>query len=113
MLIKKMIWAVLMLLIGLLSSLIAPSVYGKDGSSQSKLLGYAGKSYTGAKDPSYLAYDSALRDHMVNRMDKRFGISLDPKTYSGFDLLEIEALLKCKKSGESFDLFLKMFPKNP
>jgi len=38
---------------------------------------------------------------------------LDPKTYSGFDLLEIEGLFKCKKPGEPFDLFLRMFPRYP
>jgi len=50
---------------------------------------------------------------MVDRISNRFGIALDPKIYSGFDLLEIEALFKCKKSEEPFDLFLKMVPKHP
>jgi hypothetical protein len=50
---------------------------------------------------------------MVDRISKQFGIALDPKNYSGFDLLEIESLFKCKKSGEPFDIFLKMFPKRP
>jgi hypothetical protein len=47
----------------------------------------------------------------VKRIDKEFGIALDPKKYSGFDLLEIEALFKCKKSNEPYDIFLKPFPK--
>ncbi len=72
-----------------------------------------GKSYTGTQDPSYLTYDLALREYMVNRINKRFGVALDPKTYSGFDFLEIESLFKCKKSDEPFDMFLKMFPKYP
>jgi hypothetical protein len=46
-------------------------------------------------------------------MSKRFGITLDPKTYSGFDLLEIESLFRCKKSDEPFDMFLKKLPKGP
>jgi hypothetical protein len=50
---------------------------------------------------------------MTDQINKRFGIALDPKTYSGFDLLEIEAFFKCKKPEESFDFFLKMFPKRP
>jgi hypothetical protein len=50
---------------------------------------------------------------MVDRINKQFGVTLDLKTYSGFDLLEIESLLKCKKSNEPFDMFLKMFPKYP
>ena len=80
---------------------------------QSQLLDHAGKSYTGAQDLSYLTYDLALREYMVDRIRKRFGIALDPKIYSGFDLLEIEALFKCKKPEEPFDLFLKMAPKYP
>jgi hypothetical protein len=50
---------------------------------------------------------------MVDRINKQFGVALDAKAYSGFDLLEIESLFKCKKSGEPFDMFLKMFPKHP
>lgn len=72
-----------------------------------------GKSYTGTQDPSYLTSDLAFREYMVKRINKRFGVALDPKTYSGFDLLEIESLFKCKKSDEPFDMFLKMFPKHP
>jgi hypothetical protein len=90
-----------------------PSVYAKNSPSKSPPLDHAGKSYAGTQDPSYLNYDLALREYMVYRINKHFGITLDPKTYSGFDLLEIEALLKCKKKEEPFDLFLNMFPKSP
>jgi hypothetical protein len=76
-----------------------------------QLLSYAGKSYEGVQDPQYISYDSALREYLTKRIHERFGITLDPKTYSGFDLLEIEALLKCKKSEEPADTILKMFPK--
>jgi hypothetical protein len=92
---------------------IFSSVYAEENSLQSQILDYVGKSHTGTQDPSYLNYDLALRDYMVDRIRKRFGIALDPKTYSGFDLLEIEALFKCKKPEEPFDLFLKMFLKHP
>ena len=76
-----------------------------------QLLPYDGKAYTGIQDPEYVSYDSILREYLVKRIHERFGITLDPKTYSGFDLLEIEALLKCKKSEEPADVILKMFPK--
>ncbi len=76
-----------------------------------QLLNYAGKSYEGVQDPEYVSYDSALREYLVKWIHERFGITLDPKTYSGFDLLEIEALLKCKKSEEPADAILKIFPK--
>jgi len=85
--------------------------HAEDESLRTQVLNYAGKSYTGIQDPDYLSYDSALREYMVKRIHQRFGVTLDPKTYSGFDLLEIEALLKCKKSEEPADTIFKMFPK--
>ena len=72
---------------------------------------YNGKSYQGVKSSEYIAYDIALRNYLVDRIQKRFGVNLDPKEYSGFDLLEIESLFKCKKANEPYDLFLKEFPK--
>lgn len=111
MFVKKMIWLLPILTLLLWSSVIASSVCAKDSSFKSQLLNHAGKSYVGTQDPSYLNYDLALREYMVDRIGKRFGIALDPKIYSGFDLLEIEALFKCKKPKESFDIFLKMVPK--
>jgi len=109
----KMILSLPILTIILWFCVIAPPGYAKGGSFQSQLFDYAGKSYTGAEDPSYLNYDLALREYMVDRIKKQFGVTLNPKNYSGFDLLEIEALFKCKKSEEPFDAFLKMFPKGP
>jgi len=110
MFVKKILWFFLMVLI--FGSWVIPSpVCAKKNSSQYELLDHAGKSYSGAQDPSYLDYDLALRKYVADRILKRFGIALDPRTYSGFDLLDIEALFKCKKSEEPFDLFLEMFPK--
>ena len=77
----------------------------------SQLLTQAGKSYGGIQDPEYISYDQALRDYMAKRIKQKFGIELDSKKYSGFDLLEIESFFDCKKSDEPFDLFLKMFPR--
>ena len=110
---KKITWFFGIIAIVLFSCPIASSVYAKGSSLQSQLLDHAGKSYTGVQDSSYLSYDLALREYMADRISKRFGVALDPKAYSGFDLLEIEALFKCKKPEESFDIFLKMFPKHP
>jgi len=89
------------------------SAYTKKDGMPPQVLVHAGKSYEGMEDPEYISYDLALRDYPVKRISERFGVGLDPKTYSGFDLLEIEALFKCKKSDEPFDLFLKRFPKRP
>ena len=77
----------------------------------SRVRAYQGKSYAGLKSSEYISYDIALRNYMVERIQRRFGVSLDPNKYSGFDLLEIESLFRCKKSAEPFDLFLKGFPK--
>lgn len=109
---KKYLWFCLMVLI-FGSWVVISLVYAKENSLQYQLLDHAGKSYSGAQDPSYLEYDLALRKVVADRILKRFGIALDPKIYSGFDLLDIEALFKCKKSEEPFDLFLKMVPKRP
>jgi hypothetical protein len=112
MFVKALVWFFLTVTV-LASCVIPSSVYATGSSLQSQLLDHAGKSYTGAQDPSYLNYDLALREYLVDRISKRFGIALDPKIYSGFDLLEIEALFKCKKPEEPFDIFLKIFPKHP
>jgi hypothetical protein len=110
---KKMILSLPIFTIFLWFCMTASSVYAIGSSLQSQPLDYAGKSYTGAQDPSYLNYDLALREYMVDRIRKQFGLTLNPKNYSGFDLLEIEAFFKCRKSEEPFDIFLKMFPKRP
>jgi len=110
---KKIKWLLLILIMVSLFCMSGPSVHAKNSSLKSPPLDYAGKSYTGVQDPSYLSYDLALREYMVYRINKHFGITLDPKAYSGFDLLEIEALFKCKKKEESFNTFLNMFPKSP
>ncbi len=110
MFVKKSLCFFLMVPILVLWVMASP-VWAKESSLQVELLEHAGKSYSGAQDPSYLEYDLALRKYVADRIFKQFGVALDPKTYSGFDLLDIEALFKCKKSEEPFDLFLKMFTK--
>ncbi len=94
-------------------SIAASLTQGNEQASQSELLAYAGKSYTGLQDPEFIKYDTALRGYETQRIQKKFGLALDPKTYSGFDLLEIESLLKFKKPSEAFDPFLGKFPKRP
>lgn len=75
------------------------------------LMAYAGKSYSGGKDPEFLSYENELKKILINRINKKFGLNLNISQYSGFDLLEIESLLRCKKTNESPEIFLKMFPK--
>jgi hypothetical protein len=110
--VKNFVPALSMLLI--LSRLIfmAPPSQGKENSLSSDVLSHSGESYRAVDDPAYISYDQALRTCLVDRIKKEFGVVLDPKTYSGFDLLEIEALLKCKKADEPVEGFLKGFPKH-
>jgi hypothetical protein len=91
--------------------IIAASALANDVFFDPQLQPYDGKAYIGAQDPQYISYDSILREYMAKRIQQEFGIELDLKKYSGFDLLEIESLLKCKKPEEPADTILKMFPK--
>ncbi len=104
-------WFSLMLFIILSFSLTVSSAFAKEAVMPARVTAYDGKTFKGFQDPEYLSYDQALREYLIKRIDQRFGIALDPKKYSGFDLLEIEALFKCKKSNEPYDIFLRMFPK--
>lgn len=92
-------------------SFTASLTFSKETALPAQLSAYQGKSFTGPQDPEYLSYDRALREYLVKRIDQKFGIALDAKKYSSFDLLELEALFKCKKSSESYESLIKMFPK--
>ncbi len=104
-------WGFLPLFAFLFFCLNVPAAYADKEPLPSQVLNYAGKTYGGVQDPEYVSYDQALRDYMVKRIKQKFGVELDPKKYSGFELLEIEAVLRCRKSDEPLDIFLKMFPK--
>jgi hypothetical protein len=78
---------------------------------RARLLENAGKTFTGIEDPAYRSYDQTLRDYVAKRISKRYGVAVDPKGYNGFDLLEIEAFLKCRKSSEALDPYLQKFKK--
>jgi hypothetical protein len=109
----KVKWICLILFVLFWLGMIASPSHAKGRGMPPQLSAYDGKTFTGVQDPEYLPYDLALRAYLVKRISKRCGITLDPKTYSGFDLLEIESLFRCKKSDEPFDMFLKKFPKAP
>ncbi len=106
---QKMVFIAIFL--SLLFGVPPSSVLANGMATPAQVLAYDGKTFTGFQDPEYLSYDQALREYLVKRISQEFGIVLDPKKYSSFDLLEIEALFKIKKPNESFDMFLGMFPK--
>ena len=104
-------WVLPILFTFLCFGLAASLSFGKEATVPARVASYDGKSFTGFQDPEYASYDQALREYLVKRINQEFGIALDPKKYSGFELLEIEALFKYRKSNEPYDMFLKMFPK--
>ena len=101
---------------GLLILCVGGNAFATNGTAvffDPQLIPHTGKSFREAQDPEYRSYESALREYMVKRIQQQFGLTLDSKKYSGFDLLEIEAFLKCKKAEESPEAFLKQFPRQP
>ena len=106
---SKYLWPILLTI--LFFGLTISSAFPKVTAMPSRITAHDGKSFKGFEDPEYLSYDQALREYLIKRIDQKFGIALDPKKYSGFDLLEIGALFKCKKLNEPYDIFLRMFPK--
>jgi hypothetical protein len=109
----KLKWILLMITTVLLAWGTPPPAHSNWDGLPHQVLVRAGKSYKGIEDSEYISYDLALRDYVVKQISERFSVALDPKTYSGFDLLEIESLFNCKKRDEPFEIFLKMFPKHP
>jgi len=108
----KFKWLFVFLILILFWSFIHPNQsFSKEYNLPPSLLAYVGKYFRGFKDPGYSSYDLLMREFLVKRIDQKFGLRLNPNQYSGFDLLEIESLLKCKKSNEPPEIFLKMFPK--
>ncbi len=108
----KCLWIVLTFTLGC-SIVMAGNAPAKTKETNSRISAYEGKFFTGTQDPDYRDYDLALRNRLIRRIQQKFGVELRPGTYSGFDLLEIESLLRVKKPNEPFDLFLRMFPKSP
>jgi len=110
--IKNFVSMISILVILLWFVFMAPSSQGRDGQLSSEVLSHAGKLYPSVEDPGFISYDEALRTCLAERIKKEFGVALDLKKYSGFDLLEIDSLFKCKKADEPFEDFLKGFPKH-
>lgn len=94
-------------------SLIGFSAFGQGKNLRTQLLANEGKTFKSTEDPEFVSYDLVLREYVAKRIQKRYGVALDPKSFSGFDLLEIEALLKCKKASESIDPYVQKFRKQP
>ena len=81
----------------------APASYGTD------ILAYAGRYFGDLSSPEYSSYDRKMSMHVAKRIKEKYHVDLDYTSYSTFDLLEIEALLKCKRSDESVESLLTRF----
>ena len=104
-------WILLMLAVVLGIGSIVISADAQKGSLRSQLLANEGKTFRGTDDPEFVSYDLVLRDFVSKRIQKRYGETFDPKNFSGFELLEIEAFLKCKKPNEPVEPYLEKFRK--
>jgi len=94
------------------SALIFPSsihAQGAPASHGTNILAYAGRYFGDPSSPEYSSYDGKMSKYVAKRIKDRYHVDLDYESYSAFDLLEIEALLKCKRSDESVESLLTRF----
>ena len=88
--------------------------YAQRTDLRTQLLANGGKTFSGMNDPGFTSYDLILREYVARRIQKRYGVRVDPKTYaSGFEILEFESLLKCMKPGEPAERYLQKTQKRP
>lgn len=73
------------------------------------IVAYAGRYFANPSSGEYSSYDREMSMYVAKRIKEKYAVDLDYKSYSAFDLLEIEALLKCKRSDESVESLLKRF----
>jgi hypothetical protein len=98
----------LSVLIFSLGMTLVPLLHGKTAPGK-EILSYAGRYFRSLSSADYSSYDREMSMHVAQRIKAHYDVDLDYTAYSAFDLLEIEALLKCKKSEESADSLLKRF----
>ena len=73
------------------------------------IVAYSGRYFADPSSPEYSSYDRTMSMYVAKRIKEKYHVDLDYNSYSAFDLLEIEALLKCKRSDESVELLLTRF----
>jgi hypothetical protein len=108
--VSRMKSAVIFLLIFSSSLILAPFIHANITPGK-VILDYAGRYFSDRSSPDYSSYDREMSMHVAKKIKVKYNVDLDLISYSAFDLLEIEALLKCKKSDESVESLLKHFQK--
>ena len=90
--------------------ILAPLIHAKITPGR-EILDYAGRYFRDRSSPDYSSYDQEMSMYIAKKIKVEYNVDLDLTSYSAFDLLEIEALLKCKKMDESVEFLLKRFQK--
>jgi len=71
---------------------------------------YGGRVYTSPSDPEYLSFERQAKAIILEKIRNRYGVELDGDLLSSDQLLEVEALLRFKRSRESVERILSRFP---
>jgi hypothetical protein len=95
----------------MLGLILASSVHpqGAPAPHGSEILTYGGRFFKNPSSPEYASYDQTMSMEVAKRIKQKYRVNLDYTSYSAFELLEIEALLKCKKSDETVNSLLERF----
>jgi len=101
--------ALIISLMFVLSLLLCPQLAG---SQEAWKLGskYGGKIYSSPSDPDYISFEREAKIILLERIRSQYGVELDADPLTSDQLLEIEALLKFKRSRESVEQILNRFP---
>ena len=71
---------------------------------------YGGQIFKNPSDPQYRSYEREIKSILLQQIKDDYGVVLDGGMLSPEELLEIDALLRLKRSKESVEYILKRFP---
>lgn len=71
---------------------------------------YGGRVFKGPSDPQYRSYEQEIKPILLAQIKDEYGVALNGSMLSPEQLLEIEALLRLKRSDESVEYILNRFP---
>ncbi len=71
---------------------------------------YGGKIFRIPSDPDYISYEREIKTILLQKIKSHYGVELRGDLLSSEQLLEIEALLRFKRSNESVEYILSRFP---
>ncbi len=73
---------------------------------------YGGKTFKSPSDPDFLSYEREIKAILLDKIESQYGVELNGEALSSDQLLEIEALLRFKRSDESVEYILRRFPRS-